>query len=121
MTEIFPGTAGHRPLGVPPSGTQQIDAGTLAWQPSGTEGFLYKPLFEDPASALRTWLMRIEPGASAPMHAHTEAEQIYVLEGTFYDQNGVYTPGDYLVRAPGAEHTAGSEDGATVLLIYSRA
>jgi quercetin dioxygenase-like cupin family protein len=48
-------------------------------------------------------------------------EQIYVLEGTFYDQRKTYHAGEYIVRAPGAMHTAGSDTGALVLLFYSPA
>jgi anti-sigma factor ChrR (cupin superfamily) len=55
------------------------------------------------------------------MHAHNEIEQIYVLEGSFFDQDKTYTAGEYIVRAPGAMHTAGSDTGAVVLLFYSPA
>ena len=65
--------------------------------------------------------MKVEPGAWSPMHAHGEVEQVYVLEGSFYDQDNTYGPGDYIVRAAGADHTAGSENGALILLFYSPA
>ena len=63
--------------------------------------------------------MQVDAGAFSPMHAHEEIEQIYVLQGSFYDQEHNYGPGDFIVRAPGAMHTAGSVDGAVVLLFYS--
>jgi len=88
------------------------------WQDDG-DGFLYKPLFEDPAAKMKTWLMRVEPGAEAPLHAHEELEQVYVIEGEFYDSEHTYGPGDFVVRAPGAMHTGGSHNGATVLLVYT--
>ena len=65
--------------------------------------------------------MKVDPGAFSPLHAHEEIEQIYVLEGQFYDQAKTYGPGDFIVRAPGAMHSAGSEEGAVVLLFYSPA
>jgi ChrR Cupin-like domain len=55
------------------------------------------------------------------LHAHEEWEQIYVLSGSFFDQERVLWAGDYACRAPGAMHTAGSEEGALLLLIYDRA
>ena len=54
------------------------------------------------------------------MHAHDEIEQIYVLSGSFFDQDRTLRAGDYACRAPGAMHTTDSDEGAVVLLIYSR-
>ena len=65
--------------------------------------------------------MRIEPGASAPLHSHEETEQIYVLEGRFSDGEMEYGPGDFIVRAPGAMHAAHSEEGALILIFYAQA
>ena len=81
-------------------------------------GFLYKALYEAPGC--RTWLMRVEPGAYSPPHAHEgELEQIYVLEGSFYDDERLMRAGDFCCRAPGAMHSAGSDEGALVLLVYT--
>lgn len=118
MSEMF--AAGAAGLTPPPRGTVAVAAAELSWQPSGSEGFWIKPLYQPGADGERTWLMRIDAGAFAPLHAHAETEQIYVLEGSFHDQHQTYRPGDFIVRAPGAEHTTGSRDGATVLLVYSR-
>ena len=117
MSELFRSGTSAGPA--PVSGSTLQNTATLDWQDSGSEGFLVKSLLEDPARGLRTWLMKVEPGAWSPPHAHAEIEQIYVLEGSFYDQETTYGPGDYVVRAAGAEHTAGSESGALVLLFYS--
>ncbi len=119
MSELFSsdGRAGEAPV----SGSLLLAADAMDWLDSGSPGFLVKPLLEDPARGLRTWLMKVEPGAWSPLHAHTEIEQVYVLEGSFYDQDETYGPGDYIIRAAGAEHTAGSETGALILLFYSPA
>lgn len=93
-------------------------SGSMDWQSDG-DGFWYKPLFEDPSTGMKTWLMRVEAGAEAAMHAHEDLEQVYVLEGEFYDSEHTYGPGDFIVRGPGAMHTGGSRGGATVLLVYS--
>jgi anti-sigma factor ChrR (cupin superfamily) len=63
--------------------------------------------------------MRVEPGAYAPTHSHEEAEHIYILNGSFADEDGTYGPGDYLVRNPKAAHETRSDEGATVLLVYT--
>ena len=103
----------------PTQSAQTLRNSDQAWLDSGTRGFLIKPLFEDADSGQRTWLMKVEPGAEAPPHAHDEAEQIFLIEGTFYDDENTYGPGDFAIRAPGVMHTGGSKDGAIVILVYS--
>ncbi|MGF6261863.1 anti-sigma factor ChrR (cupin superfamily) [Paraburkholderia youngii] len=63
-------------------------------------------------------LMRVAPGAYAESHSHTLLEEIYVLEGEFADENNHYGKGQYCIRAAGTPHTASSESGCTVLLVY---
>ena len=94
-------------------------AAAARWEATGEPGFWCKRLHEVPGQ--RTWLMRVDPGAWSPPHAHEdELEQIYVLEGSFHDDDRVMRAGDFCCRAPGAMHSAGSEEGAIVLLVYSR-
>lgn len=101
------------------------DAGTLVsrladkpWQ-NVASGFWLKTVFEDREAGMRTLLMKVDAGTEADRHAHDELEQIYVLEGDFYDEENTYSAGDFLVRAPGAMHTGGTRNGALVLLVYS--
>ena len=109
------------PLALPETDSIDLDSNQVEWQDGSTEGFQYKLLLEDPATSLRTYLMKVDAGAFSPPHAHDELEQVYVLEGSFYDQHRTYRPGEYIVRAPGAMHSGGSENGAVVLLFYSPA
>jgi anti-sigma factor ChrR (cupin superfamily) len=99
-------------------GTRRVSSRELSWRKSNAPGFLYKTLHEDARRGQRTWLMRVEPGAFAPAHAHDEQEEVYVLSGSFYDDNGTYRPGDYILRPAGAVHSAGSEEGCEMLLVY---
>ena len=103
------------------SGSKYVDPDTLDWS-TGDDGFWVKLLYENASRGERTLLMKIAPGAFFPMHAHEgEWEQIYVVEGTFYDDQRTMEAGDFVCRSPGAPHTAGSEKGATVLLFYTKA
>ena len=105
----------------PVAGSVRYASSAAPWQPSGFDGFWMKPLFEDAERGEKTLLMKVDPGAYAPMHTHPgEMEQIYVLEGALYDQGGTLGPGDYCCREPGAAHEAGSLKGAIVLFVYSR-
>lgn len=118
MTELFQAEK-EQSVELPSSGSALRKAAEQPWQETGSAGFRIKPLMHDATRGLRTWLMEVSPGAYAPLHDHEEIEQIYVLQGSFYDQDNTYGAGDYVVRAPGAAHTAGSEEGAMVLLFYS--
>ena len=105
----------------PVVGSLRYQPNEIAWQATEAAGFWIKPLFEDRARGEKTLLMKVDPGACSPMHTHPgELEQIFVLEGSFYDQDATMGPGSYCCRAPDAAHEAGSKDGAIVLLIYTR-
>jgi putative transcriptional regulator len=49
-------------------------------------------------------LHRIEAGGKAPEHNHRGQEITVVLTGCFSDEDGVYQPGDFVVREPGDIH-----------------
>ena len=121
MSELFNSESNQGVLSLPEAESLNFDSNQVEWQNSGADGFLITVLMEDTSAGIRTWLMKVEAGAFSPMHAHEDIEQIYVLEGTFYDQDKSYGPGEYIVRAPGAMHSAGSEAGAVVMLFYSPA
>jgi quercetin dioxygenase-like cupin family protein len=93
---------------------------TDGWEPSDVAGFPLKTLFHDPVTGDQTILMKVEPGAYAAPHSHDQVEHVYILEGSFSDEYGTYHAGDYLVRTPGSDHSTQSEQGATVLLMYTR-
>jgi anti-sigma factor ChrR (cupin superfamily) len=105
----------------PIQGSAYYCAGPEAWQATESKGFWIKPLFEDASRGEKTLLMKIDPGAYVTSHTHEgELEQLWVLEGSFYDQDRTLNVGDYCCRAPNAAHTAGSAHGAIVLVIYTR-
>ncbi len=49
-------------------------------------------------------LHRIHAGGKAPEHSHRGKEITVVLRGSFSDEDGVYQPGDFLVREEGDTH-----------------
>lgn len=49
-------------------------------------------------------LHRIDAGGNAPEHDHRGQEITVVLTGSFSDEDGVYHPGDFLVRELGNTH-----------------
>lgn len=100
------------------AGSQHLDAAARRWSPSEVPGFDIVTLFENPATGDLTQLMRVAPGASAGPHSHDRLEEILVLDGTFADDAREYRRGAYCIRAPGAVHTARSDSGCVVLLVY---
>ncbi len=109
------------PLELPKSGSINLDTNQVEWSPGGRSGFHYKHLVDEQVANQRSYLMKVDAGAFSPMHAHEEIEQIYVLEGSLYDQDNTYQSGQFIVRAPGTMHTTGSESGAVALLFYTPA
>ena len=113
--------AGTGGIEAPVEGSQHYASARAPWQPTASPGFWIKPLFEDKARGEKTMLMKVDAGAFAPLHNHDgEFEQVYVIEGTFYDQHRAMTVGDYCCRTPDAPHSSGSKDGATLMVIYTR-
>ena len=108
-------------LTLPTKGSLSVSSSSLEWQATDTVGFWVKPLYENAIPRQRTCLMKIDAGASAGLHDHQELEQILVLSGDFSDQDRTYVSGDFVIRAPLTMHTASSEQGCTVLLIYNSA
>ncbi len=100
------------------AGSTMIEALAQPWASTETPGFYVKQLFRDEKTGETTSLMKMDAGAFAPSHSHDQFEEIYVIEGDFYDAEHSYGPGDYIARAIGAAHEAGSRKGGIVLLIY---
>jgi anti-sigma factor ChrR (cupin superfamily) len=98
--------------GLPQAGSVKVDA---ADTPPGVE---IRSLIDDPRG-YRTMVMTVAPSPLGELHSHDEIEQIYVLEGDFFDDEASYGPGDFVLRMPGAMHRAGSKQGCTMLITYT--
>jgi anti-sigma factor ChrR (cupin superfamily) len=107
-------------LGIPSAGSRALPPADQ-WQPSpGSPGWDFRALLDAPG--LSTQLMRVAPGTVSAPHAHDRTEQVYILDGSLYDDDGSEHPvGTFIVRAAGAVHGGGSRDGATMLVFYSDA
>lgn len=101
---------------LPASGSLKISAGP--WQAGDRPGEQIRLLVNDPRG-YRTMLMKIGAGPLGAPHAHDEIEQIYVIEGDFFDNDTSYGPGDFVVRMPGTTHQAGSANGCLMMIAYT--
>ena len=105
-------------IGLPKAGSDVARA-VGEWRDDGP-GVRIKALMDDPAG-YRTTLMRVDSGPLGEAHFHDEIEQVFVIDGDFFDEEASYGPGDLVVRAGEAMHRSGSKNGCTMLLIYTPA
>jgi anti-sigma factor ChrR (cupin superfamily) len=95
-----------------------VEVAGLPWAPTKYPGIEIKVLLKDDASGLLTALFKWAPGSELPLHEHVEVEQTFVLEGSFEDDEGVITAGNYVSRPPGSRHVARSRTGALMLSFF---
>ena len=103
-------------LALPLAGSKKIEAS--GWVAGERPGELVRPLIDDTAG-YRTMLLKVAAGPLGELHAHDTIEQIYVLDGDFFDDEASYGPGDFVVRMPGTQHRAGSRSGCTMMVVYA--
>ncbi|OQW31345.1 MAG: hypothetical protein A4E19_20465 [Nitrospira sp. SG-bin1] len=82
-------------------------------------GVTAKILYFDPISRRATALVRMAPGSVYAPHRHTEAEELYVLEGGCLCGGQELVVGDYHRAEVGTEHHDTSSDNGCLLLIIS--
>ena len=75
-----------------------IDTKRAEWSPGLVEGLQVLPLhaYGSEQVALVKWL----PGTRFQQHRHWGGEEIFVLEGTFADEQGIYPQGTWLRNPP---------------------
>ena len=47
-------------------------------------------------------------------------EQTYVIEGSFYDHDGICRAGEFVWRRVGSVHETHSDEGAVILAVYRK-
>ena len=102
------------------NGSTYVDPGQLEWQPTQFDKIAMKVLYRNEAEGSMTVLLKWEPGAKLPFHRHPEIEQSWVLEGSFYDHDGICRAGQYVWRTPGSMHETHSDEGCVLLAIYRK-
>ena len=115
-------TAGTRQGATQPTidGSVYVKPQELAWEPTQFDGISIKVLYEDKVKGEMTCLLKWEPGATLPMHKHSEIEQTYIIEGSFYDHDGICRAGEFVWRRVGSFHETHSDEGAIILAVYRK-
>ena len=88
-----------------------------SFAPSDLPGVERIPLErEKPALGVTTSVVRYEVGATFPEHTHPQGEEIFVLEGEFGDEFGLYPAGTYIRNPPGSYHSPFSTIGCKLFV-----
>ena len=92
----------------------KMDAHSVNWLPGLVNGLSVMPLhsFREESTALVRW----QAGTRFQPHVHPRGEEIFVLDGVFEDEKGVYDKGTWLRSPPGSIHTPYSTKGCTILV-----
>lgn len=92
-----------------------INTTSAQWHPGMVDGLKVMPLhnFEHENVALVKWA----PNTQFNEHRHWGGEEIFVLEGTFYDEHGAYPKGSWIRSPHLSMHTPFTKgDGALILV-----
>jgi len=123
MSETEASVAPTRPKGrAEPTigGSTYVKPQDMEWEPTQFDGISIKILYEDKDKGEMTCFLKWAPGATLPMHKHPEIEQSYVIEGSFYDHDGICRAGEFVWRRLGSFHETHSDEGAVILAIYRK-
>jgi len=111
---------------MPPQKLTAIDSNALPWEerPNDKIGrsLFRKNLVVDEETGMEVRLVRYPAGAVNPLHTHTCAHGMYVLEGTLVTHDGEYGPGHFVWFPEGSvmEHGATADHDVTVLFITNK-
>jgi len=92
-----------------------IDTRTEPWRPGLVSGLSVMSLheFEVEHIALVKWA----PFTRFRLHSHFGGEEIFVLEGTFYDEHGSYPAGTWLRSPHISQHTPYTRDDGALIYV----
>ncbi|MEM9771931.1 MAG: cupin domain-containing protein [Cyanobacteria bacterium P01_D01_bin.73] len=89
-----------------------IDTARTNWFPGLVPGLEVMPLHSYGTENVA--LVKWAPGTVFQPHKHWEGEEIFVLDGTFEDEHGIYPKGTWLRNPPASVHTPSSTEGCVI-------
>jgi anti-sigma factor ChrR (cupin superfamily) len=95
-----------------------IDTKTAKWLPGMVAGLQVMPLHEHGAEHVA--LVKWAPHTQFSPHQHWGGEEIFVLEGTFYDEHGEYPQGTWLRSPHLSKHTPFTKDDGAIIFVKTR-
>ena len=92
-----------------------IDTANAEFQPGEAEGIEILRLHE--YGTERVALIRWEPNTAFEQHAHKRGEEVFVIEGAFYDQDGAYPAGTWIRSPGGSQHAPRTRDEGSLVYV----
>lgn len=89
-----------------------IDTTSATFQDGSAPGLSVLPLHSVPGETVA--LVRWAPGTKFGEHSHWGGEEIFVLEGTFQDEQGDYPAGTWIRSPHLSRHTPFSDEGCLI-------
>lgn len=93
-----------------------IDTNTLEWQPGADNGVAVKPLYTQEGFSDQMFLERWNAGAEIGLKAYEQGAELFVIDGEFTDENGIYAQGSWLRMPAGSAHHPHSAAGCTLYI-----
>ncbi len=82
-----------KPEGEPPV---VVDTNSMSWLTTEFSGLSYLPLFEAADRGERVVLEKLDPGAQLSPRAPPGGEEIYIVQGAFFDDTASYAAGTWI-------------------------
>ena len=95
-----------------------VNTNEMPWASTGQPGVFQKVMERviDARKGRETSLVKLDPGAKLPAEVLTERVDIFVLEGSFKDEQGTYGTHSFVRNQPGYRFNAASEDGCVMYM-----
>lgn len=92
-----------------------IDTTTSQWHPGLVEGLQVLSLHDFQAEHIA--LVKWAPNTQFNAHQHWGGEEIFVIDGTFYDEHGVYPKGSWLRSPHLSQHQPFTKDDGALIYV----
>jgi anti-sigma factor ChrR (cupin superfamily) len=91
-----------------------VDTNKSDWMPTSTPGVMRKPLYEQPGFTDRVMLEQWSASAELGLTSYEEGAELFVLDGEFADEEGVYGKGCWLRMPARSRHRPRTARGCTL-------
>jgi anti-sigma factor ChrR (cupin superfamily) len=89
---------------------------TAPWQPTARAGVAVQPLYSQAGFTDSMRLERWSAGARLGRVDYPHGAELFVLDGSFADEDGTFAQGAWLRLPPGAAHSPRSADGCVLYI-----
>ncbi len=92
-----------------------INTRTGEWSPGDTPGVEALKLHE--FGTERVAFVRLAPHTRLEAHTHGGGEEVFVIEGSYFDENGEYPAGSWVRTPPGSQHAPYTDSSGALVYV----